>query len=58
MNLPDCDRCDDGGDVVEKPEAGYWYCLQCDARGSGTSEPIWWHNDPESAWSASRRCES
>jgi len=48
--IPDCDRCDDGGDVIEAPEAGYWTCTSCGARGSGTSEPIWWHNDPDSIW--------
>lgn len=27
-----------------------WYCHACGARGAGTTEPIWWHNDPESVW--------
>lgn len=47
---PECDRCDDGGDVIEAPEAGYWLCRGCSARGSGDTEPVWWHNDPESTW--------
>lgn len=47
---PRCDICEDDGDVREEPEAGYWTCRGCGSRGSGSEEPIWWHNDPDSIW--------
>lgn len=48
--LPQCDKCEDGGAVIEAPEAGYWTCTECGARGSGREDPVWWHNDPDSMW--------
>ena len=53
--IPQCDKCEDGGDVYEAPEAGYWTCDGCGARGSGREEPIWWHNDPDSMWYESEK---
>lgn len=47
---PECPTCGQTDMVTMEPEAGYWYCRRCGERGSGTEEPIWWRNDPDSAW--------
>ena len=49
-SAPDCCSCGRSDQVVMAPEAGYWLCSRCGERGSGTEEPIWWRNDPESQW--------
>lgn len=48
--IPPCPSCERLDMVVEAPEAGYWACERCDERGSGTEEPVWWRNDPDSQW--------
>lgn len=50
VGCPECPNCETNEHVVEEPEAGYWFCKECGARGSGTTPPIWWQNDPESMW--------
>lgn len=47
---PECPDCETNEHVIEAPEAGYWYCTACGNPGSGTTEPIWWKNNPESTW--------
>lgn len=47
---PTCPECKSSAWVAEGPEAGYWICHRCGERGSGRTDPIWWRNDPESAW--------
>lgn len=49
-DVPACPNCETSEHVVEEPEAGYWLCRECGAPGSGSTEPIWWQNNPDSMW--------
>ncbi|MFC6720969.1 helix-turn-helix domain-containing protein [Natrialbaceae archaeon GCM10025810] len=47
----DCPLCDDGGRVIEAPEAGYATCVECGERGYWRDDGTeWWRNDPDSMW--------
>jgi len=47
----DCLDCEDGGTVLEVPEAGYAECVDCGERGYWRDDGTeWWRNDPDSQW--------